>query len=109
MTNKTNFRARVMKQAYQIWLATKQTWSECLKKAWSIYRLAKRMRKGVVSFVYKKADGSMRNAYGTLCNLPEDFTGGKRFTKPSYKTLCYFDVEKYGFRSFKVENLLSEF
>lgn len=109
MAKKTNFRARVMKHAYQIWLATRQTWSECMKKAWNIYRLAKRMRNGVVAFAYRKADGSMRNAYGTLCNLPEGVTSGKRMTKPSYKTLCYFDVEKDSFRSFRIENLLSEF
>ena len=110
MTKKNNFRARVMKYARQIWLTTKETWSVCMKKAWSLYRLAKLMRTGVIAFAYKKADGSIRNAYGTLRDLPAGITmGGKKVTKPSYKTIAYFDVEKNAFRSFKIENLISKF
>lgn len=32
--------------------------------------------------------------------------GGKKVTKPSYKTMAYFDTEKNAFRCFKVENLI---
>lgn len=110
MKKKANFRARVMKYAYQIWLNTKETWSVCMKKAWNLYRLAKLMRSGIVAFSYLKADGTIRNAYGTLMNLPDGITlGGKKRTKPSYKTLSYFDVEKNAFRCFKIENLMSRF
>lgn len=107
MEKKINFRARVMKYAWQLWRATKQQWRICMIKAWQLYRLAKAMREGVVTFYYQKADGSIRKAMGTLKNLPAGATlGGKKVTKPSYKTMAYFDIEKKSFRCFKIENLI---
>lgn len=104
----TNFRVRVMKYAHQLYKATKWAWRTCMLKAWQLYKLAKAMRQGVVSFTYQKADGTIRQALGTLKNLPVGATlGGKKVTKPSYKTLAYFDTEKNSFRCFKVENLIS--
>ena len=98
MEKKNNFRVRVMKYAWQLWKATKQTWRICMIKAWQLYRLAKAMREGVVTFYYTKSVGSLRTAGATL--------GGKKVTKPSYKTMAYFDTEKNSFRCFKVENLI---
>ncbi len=107
MEKKNNFRVRVMKYAWQLWKATKQTWRTCMIKAWQLYHLAKAMREGDVTFYYTKSDGSIRKAVGTLKNVPAGATlGGKRVTKPSYKTMAYFDIEKNAFRSFKVENLI---
>lgn len=107
MEKKINFRARVMKYAWQLWRATKQQWRICMIKAWQLYRLAKAMREGVATFYYQKADGSIRKALGTLKNLPAGATlGGKKVTKPSYKTMAYFDTEKNSFRCFKIENLI---
>lgn len=108
MGTTTNFRVRVMKYAHQLFKATKIAWRICMLKAWQLYKLAKAMRLGVVSFSYRKADGTIRRALGTLKDLPSGATsGGKRVTKPSYKTLAYFDTEKQSFRCFKVENLIS--
>ena len=110
MERKNNFRARVMKMAWQIWKATAQSWSICMKKAWNLWRFTKRLREGVVKFLYRKADGTLRMATGTLCDLPSDaFLGRKRATKPAYKTITYYDLEKGAFRSFKIENLLGGF
>lgn len=107
METKTNFRVRVMKYAWAIFRATKQAWRVCMIKAWQLYRLAKAMRQGVVAFYYLKADGTVRKAHGTLQNLPAGATlNGKKRTKPSYKTLAYFDTDKSAFRCFKVENLI---
>ena len=107
MEKKINFRVRVMKYAWQLWKATHQAWRLCMIKAWQLYRLAKAMRAGVVTFYYTKADGSIRKAIGTLKNVPAGATlGGKKMTKPSYKTMAYFDTEKNSFRCFKVENLI---
>lgn len=105
MERKSNFRARVMKRAYQIWKATKKTWSECMRKAWELYRLEKAMRGMSVNFTYQKVDGTLRHAIGTLNNLFLK-TVGSRMTKPSYKTVVYYDIEKGGFRSFRVESLV---
>lgn len=107
MEKKNNFRVRVMKYAWQLWKTTNQAWRLCMIKAWQLYRLAKAMREGVVSFYYQKADGSIRKAMGTLKNVPAGAAlGSKKVTKPSYKTMAYFDVEKNSFRCFKVENLI---
>ena len=107
MATKNNFRVRVMKYAWQVWKQTGQAWKLCMIKAWQLYRLASSMRKGVVRFYYTKADGTIRKAVGTLKNLPSGATlGGKRVTKPSYKTISYYDIERKGFRCFKVENLI---
>lgn len=107
MEKKNNFRARVMKYAWQLWRNTKQQWRVCMIKAWQLYRLAKAMREGVVKFYYEKADGTIRKAMGTLKNMPVGATlGGKKMTKPSYKTMAYFDTEKKAFRCFKIENLI---
>ncbi|MCD8386290.1 MAG: SH3 beta-barrel fold-containing protein [Bacteroidales bacterium] len=110
-TNKSNFRARIMKYAWQIWRAAEDgtTWKWCMKQAWRLYYLAKAMRQGEVRFTYLKADGTIRFATGTLKNLPAGITmpNGKKLTKPSYKAMAYFDTEKNAFRSFKVENFLA--
>lgn len=107
MKTKTNFRARVMKYAWQILRATGQAWRQCMLKAWELYRLLKALRSGIVSFEYKKMDGSVRMATGTLRDIPIDATfGGKRVTKQPYRTMTYFDTAKNAFRSFRVENLL---
>lgn len=108
METKNNFRVRVMKYANQLRKATEQPWRACMIKAWQLYKLAKAMREGNVTFYYYKADGTIRKAIGTLRNLPTGITlGGKKMTKPSYKTLAYFDTEKQSFRCFKVENLIA--
>lgn len=107
METKTNFRTRVMKYAWSLFKATKLMWRLCMIRAWELYRLAKAMREDVVVFYYQKADGTIRKAFGTLKNLPVSATlGGKKVTKPSYKTLAYFDVEKQAFRCFKIENFI---
>ena len=104
----TNFRVRVMNYAHHIFETQNYTWSAALKKAWTLYRLVKDMRKGVVKFYFEKVDGSARVAYGTLCNLPAGVTSRRSATKaPNYGTMCYWDTKKQAFRSFKVENFIA--
>lgn len=106
--NKTSFRTRVMSYAHHIFESTTVNWSTALKKAWTLYRLAKMMRKGVVKFFYEKVDGSARVAYGTLCNLPAGVTSRRSATKtPTFGTMCYWDTKKNAFRSFRVENFIA--
>lgn len=107
MGKKINFRVRVMKYAWQLWRVTKQNWRLCMIKAWQLYRLAKAMRERDVIFYYLKSDGTIRKALGTLRGVPAGATlRSKKLTKPSYKTMSYFDTEKGAFRCFKVENLI---
>ena len=99
-----NFRSKVFKQAYEMMKATSKVFAVCLAKAWTIYRLYKRMKKETVSFAYEKADGSLRKAKGTLQDVSSLIKGTGI---ENYKTVRYFDVDANGFRSFKVENLIA--
>jgi len=104
---KKSFRTRVMSYAHHIFESTTTSWSNALKKAWQLYRLAKMMRKGVVKFFYEKVDGSARVAYGTLVDLPAGVTSRRSAKKePNYTTMCYWDTKKQAFRSFRVENFI---
>lgn len=93
-----------MKTANQLYKDTKLSWSECLKKSWAAYRLRRDMMKSSVIFKYRKLDGSVRMALGTLSNI-RAITAG-RGGKPSYRTMTYFDVMKNEFRCFRIENLM---
>jgi len=104
---KTNFRTRVMSYAHHIFESTTVTWSAALKKAWTLYRLAKMMRKGVVKFYFEKIDGSARVAYGTLVDLPAGVTSGRGTKTPNFGVMRYYDTKKKAFRSFRVENFIA--
>lgn len=104
---KRNFRVKVMKYAHMLYTRTNHTWRTCLLKAWELYRLAKRMRDGIVKFAYQKVDGSIRYAWGTLHSLPAGITSGKSEKEPSYKTFAYYDTQKQSMRCFRVENLIA--
>ena len=108
MKTTSSFRVRVMSYAHHIFVTTVISWSDALKKAWQLYRLAKLMRQGVVKFFYEKVDGSARVAYGTLCNLPAGVTSRRSAKKePNFGTMCYWDTKKNAFRSFRVENFIA--
>lgn len=74
--------------------------------------LIARMRNGAVRFSYRKADGTVRIAYGTLCQeaISEflDGFGSSAPPKPAPpSSVRYFDIEKLAFRSFSKDRLLA--
>lgn len=90
------------------WSFVKQngfTLSEALKCAWANIKLRAKMHKGIVEFFYKKVDGSMRQAFGTLeaSRMPQTSSESKR--KPNASVFTYFDTEKNEWRCFKRCNL----
>lgn len=74
-------------------------------EGWSLYRLTRRMRAGVVRFAYEKADGTLRRACGTLQDIAATIKGTGR--PDDGRTVKYYDIEAAGWRSFKVENLVT--
>ena len=58
--------------------------------------------------VYRKTDGSIREAYATLnpalCNK---HINGRGHSPEDWGCTCYWDMEKGGFRSFRWENLIT--
>ncbi len=97
--------ANVMYRAWAIVRATGKTLSVALTKAWALYRLTKQLRKAIVRFAYEKADGTIRKATGTLQNIEELIKGAGKSGASS--TMRYYDIEARGFRSFRVENLIT--
>ena len=76
---------------------------EALKQAWKIIKLQSRMMVGNASFKFRKVDGSIREAVGTLTVKYESKGNGKHMPVDS---MMYYDTEANGFRSFKVFNLV---
>lgn len=103
-SNTTSFRTKVFNRAYQIKSNTNCSFADALRKAWALYRLAKRMNVEEVSFTYMKVDGSLRKAYGTLKNVGQFIRGTG---KVNNKVFRYWDTEAAGFRCFRVENLVN--
>ncbi|WP_293666551.1 SH3 beta-barrel fold-containing protein [uncultured Parabacteroides sp.] len=103
---KTNFRHKVFCMAYELMAATGKAFAVCLSHAWALYRLTRQMHKGIVTFAYEKADGSLRKAKGTLKDVQNLIKGTG---SENYKTVRYFDVDANGFRSFKVENFITAY
>lgn len=82
------------------------TMSEALKVAWANMKLKAAMKQRIVKFYFKKVDGSVREAYGTLKeNLIPATSGESR--KKNDTVAIYFDTEKQSWRSFKKANLLN--
>lgn len=96
--------SNIMRRAWELFRTTGKSFSVCLVRAWALYRLTKRMRTGVVSFCYEKADGATRKAKGTLQGVAPLIKGTGQ---DSPKTFRYFDVGAGGFRSFRIENLIT--
>lgn len=80
--------------------------SEAMKCAWANMKLKTAMKQRIVKFYFKKVDGSVREAYGTLKeNLIPATSGDNR--KKNDTVAIYFDTEKQSWRSFKKANLLN--
>ena len=78
-----------------------------MEKVVMIEKLVADMRKGIVSFVYRKKNGTERHAIGTLYGVEHTIKGTGKDRKECYWTLKYFDIEAYAWRSFIMENLIS--
>ena len=96
--------SQLMLRAWEISRATGQAFRVCLVRSWAVFRLIRRMRAGVVQFTYEKSDGTLRTAKGTLQDVSA-LVKGSGVSTP--KTVRYYDVDSGGFRSFRVENLIT--
>lgn len=92
-----------MKSAWELVKGLGLSLSEALVKAWKAVKLKFAMKKGTIAFKFLKKDGSIREALGTLKDLPVKASKG---TKENFKTIAYWDIEAEGFRCFKTENLI---
>lgn len=75
-------------------------------------RLVEKLHKEIVAFSYRKSNGEIRNAIGTLdASKNEDLANYVSSGNVKEKTgvTSYWDVNKNGWRSFKNENLIEIF
>ena len=96
----------IMSMAWQFVKRNGINLSEALKKAWQVFKLKAKMAKGIVRFYFRKVDGSIREAYGTLRSdlMPE--IKGDDTRKKNDTVQAYYDTEKQSFRCFKLANLV---
>ena len=102
---KRNDLQTIMRRAWAIARATGKAFAICLSESWQLYRLTTRMRAGVVRFAYEKTNGTLRRAAGTLHGVAATIKGTGR--PDDGCTVKYYDIEADGWRSFKVENLIT--
>lgn len=103
----TQHLSQIMRNAWKFFRTTGQSFSDCLKLAWTNFKLVQKMEIGIVRFYFQKVDGSIREAWGTLNEklVPTTTTGSNRAKNETVQT--YFDTEKQEFRCFKKLNLVS--
>ena len=96
--------ANIMKMAWAFVKRNGFTMAEALKVAWLNAKVTKAMRKGIVQFFFRKVNGELRQAFGTLDphRLPESQGSGRRTADT---VQVDFDTEKQEDRSFKKCNL----
>lgn len=103
-TEKRNLLKEIMNLAWSFVRKNGYSMSEALKCAWTNIKLRALLHKKVVEFYFKKTDGTLRQAFGTL------MSGRIRETKGTKKTAdncqVYFDCEKEEWRCFKKCNLI---
>lgn len=95
----------IMNTAWTIARQTGETFGTCLRKAWANSKLRSALKAGVVRFTFKKKDGSVREAVGTLRDLGYQARTDRRSANPTLQ-VCY-DLEKEAFRCFKKANLIT--
>lgn len=102
---KRNVLHEIMTLAWQFVKRNGYTMSEALKVAWANMKLMKQMKERIVKFYFKKVDGSIREAYGTLKeNLIPATSGDNR--KKNDTVQVYFDTERQEYRCYKKANLI---
>ena len=96
-----------MQMAWQFVKRNGITLAEALKKAWQVFKFKAQMMKGIVRFYFRKVDGTIREAYGTLRAdlMPEIKGEDNRRKNDTVQT--YFDTEKQEFRCFKLANIVT--
>ena len=103
---KKNLLHEIMSLAWQLVKRNGFSMSEALKCAWANMKLKTAMKQRIVKFYFKKVDGSVREAYGTLKkNLIPATSGDSR--KKNDTVQVYFDTERQEYRCYKKANLLN--
>ncbi len=82
------------------------TFSEALRKAWKIEKMKKALRAGKLEFSFRKDNGEIRKAVGTLNSEMFTYEVKSAEVTPKLDVVKYWDLEAEGFRSFRIERAL---
>ncbi len=98
--------SNIMCMAWRFYRTTRQAFSECLKLAWRNFCLVRKMHTEVVRFYFRKVDGTLREAWGTLRSdiVPPINVSDTR--KKNDTVQVYYDTERQEWRCFKRLNLI---
>lgn len=95
----------VMSLAWQFVKRNGLSLSEALTIAWRNIKLRAAMSNRIVRFCFRKVDGTIREAYGTLAERLTPTTSGASTRRANDTVQAYFDTEKQEWRCFKKANL----
>lgn len=95
-----------MCMAWRFYRTTRQAFGKCLKLAWRNFNLVRRMHTEVVRFYFRKVDGTLREAWGTLRTDIVPPVEGNDTRKKNDTIQTYYDTERQEWRSFKRLNLI---
>lgn len=82
------------------------SFSQALKAAWKAIRIYSSMLVGEVAFTFKKVNGEIRHAVGTLRNFDYIRQSAGDADGRNADVICFWDCEKSAFRSFKASTLI---
>ena len=100
------FLHEVMSLAWQFVKRNGFTMSEAMRVAWANMKLKAAMKNRIVKFYFKKVDGSIREAYGTLKESLMPATSSDN-RKKNDTIQVYYDTERQEYRCFKKANLVT--
>lgn len=83
------------------------SFKDALKAAWTRFKLLSKLRNGVAKFQFKKVDGEVRTANGTLHAANFQYASKASDRAKNNAVICFFDMDKQAFRSLKIENFIS--
>lgn len=100
--------SKIMSTAWEMFRAELfPSFSQALKAAWAKYRLVTDLKNGIARFSFIKADGSTRNAIGTLRNGNFKYNSKGSTKKLQSHVVRYFDIVADGFRSVRIDRLIA--
>ena len=103
----TTFKSQMKEVMQMSWSFVRKngySMSEALKCAWANLKLKAALKVKIVEFYFKKTDGTLRQAFGTLMSDRVPETKGTKKTADNCQV--YFDTEKEEWRCFKKCNLV---
>ena len=98
----------IMRMAWQFVKHEGMTLGEAMKCAWRNFKLKAAMYAGrAVRFTFKKVDGTIREALGTLAQAAINYIPNGNGRPAPESVQRYWDLEAAGYRSFRKASLLS--